>query len=47
MSVFEMAKNYYPVLWSKDRLIALVKNDPPRLTAAEYQEITGEAYEEG
>lgn len=44
MSVFEMAKNYYPVLWSKDRLIALVQNDPPRLTAAEYQEIAGEAY---
>ncbi|MEA4992354.1 MAG: XkdX family protein [Oscillibacter sp.] len=44
MSVFEMAKNYYPVLWSKDRLIALVQNDPPRLTAEQYQQITGEAY---
>ena len=44
MSVFEMAKNYYPVLWSKDRLIALVENDPPRLTVEEYQKITGEVY---
>lgn len=44
MSVFEMAKEYYPVLWSKDRLIALVQNDPPRLTAEQYQQITGEAY---
>lgn len=44
MSVFEMAKTYYPALWSKERLIALVNHTPQRLTEVEYQQVTGEAY---
>lgn len=46
MTIFEMAKKYYPKLWSKERLRALVEHNPPRLTQEEYQEITGEPYEE-
>ena len=42
MSVYEMAKQYYPKLWDKKRLIALVKAN--KLTKEEYKEITGEAY---
>ncbi len=40
MSVFEMAKNYYPRLWDKSRLEALVKAG--RLTEDEYREIVSE-----
>lgn len=40
MSVYEMARRYYPRLWDKSRLEALVLAG--RLTAAEYREITGE-----
>ncbi len=40
MSVVELAKKYYPQLWDKARLDALVKAG--RLTEAEYEEITGE-----
>lgn len=40
MSVYELAKRYYPRLWDKRRLAALVKAG--RLTAEEYREITGE-----
>lgn len=43
MSVFEMAKQYYPRLWDKSRLEALV--EAGRLTAEEYEEITGCAAE--
>ena len=45
MSIYEMAKKYYPKLWSKERLVALVEHDPPRLTPEEYENITGEPYE--
>lgn len=40
MSVYELAKKYYPELWGKDRLIALV--EAGKLTEEEYKEITGE-----
>ena len=40
MSVFEMAKKYYPNLWGKHRLIALVEAN--KLTIEEYDEIIGE-----
>lgn len=42
MTAFEMAMEYYPTLWSKERLRALVAAD--RLTPEEYREITGEVY---
>lgn len=44
MSVFEMAKNYYPRLWSKERIESLVKAG--KLTEEEAKEITGEEREE-
>ncbi len=40
MSVYELAQKYYPRLWDKPRLEALV--DAGRLTRAELNEITGE-----
>lgn len=40
MSVFDLAKQYYPRLWDKSRLEALVAAG--RLTPAEYREIAGE-----
>ena len=39
MSVLEMAKQYYPRLWDKSRLEALVKAG--RLTEEEFTEIIG------
>ena len=42
MTVFEMAKKYYPKLWSLERLKALV--EAKKLTVDEYKEITGESY---
>ena len=39
-----MAKKYYPKLWDKHRLKMLVAAG--KLTAAEYEEIAGEPYEE-
>ena len=39
MSVFEMAKKYYPKLWNKGRVDALYAAG--KLTAEEYAEITG------
>lgn len=42
MTVFEMAKKYYPKLWSIERLQALV--EAKKLTTDEYKEITGESY---
>lgn len=43
-AVEKMAKQYYPRLWNKQRLIDLVENDN-KLTAEEYERITGEKYE--
>ena len=37
MTVFEMAKKYYPRLWSKNRIDAL--HDVGKLTDEEYAEI--------
>ena len=42
MNVFELAQKYYPTLWPLDRLKTLVAAG--KLTADEYQAITGEAY---
>ena len=39
MSVLELAKQYYPRLWDKSRLEALV--EAGRLTELEFAEITG------
>ena len=39
MTVFEMAKKYYPRLWDENRLRQLV--DAGRLTEEEYQAIVG------
>ena len=44
MTVFEMAKSYYPRLWDIHRLEALV--EAGRLTEEEYREIAGENLEE-
>lgn len=41
---YEMARKNYPDLWNKEMLRRLVQKG--RITAAEYEEITGEAYEE-
>ena len=38
VSVYEMAKKYYPRLWSKDRIDALYKAG--KLTEDEYKELT-------
>jgi len=40
MSVYEMAKKYYPRLWSRARLEALVRAG--RLTEEEAREVLGE-----
>ena len=40
MTVYEMAKKYYPLLWDKHRLQMLV--DAGRLTQEQYDEIVGE-----
>ena len=40
MSVYEMAKKYYPRLWDRERLDMLVKAG--KLTEEEAKEITGE-----
>ena len=39
MTAYEMAKKYYPRLWSNERLLALVQAG--KLTETEYKEITG------
>lgn len=39
MSVFELAQKYYPRLWSRERIEALV--DAGRLTKAQAEEILG------
>lgn len=43
MTVYEMAKKYYPRLWSTERIEALYKAG--KLTEEEYKELT--ATEEG
>lgn len=43
MSVFEMAKKYYPRLWSIDRLNALLETG--KLTQEEYDELVANAEE--
>ena len=40
MTVFEMAKKYYPLLWDINRIDALYKAG--KLTKAEYEEIIKE-----
>ena len=45
MTVYEMAIKYYPRLWGKDRLAALVAAG--KLTTEQYEEITGDTYGEG
>lgn len=42
MNAYELAQRYYPDLWSKERLIALV--EVGKLTSDEYKSITGEDY---
>ena len=42
MTAYELAKKYYPRLWNKSRLRALV--EAGKLTEEQYEEITGEAY---
>lgn len=39
-SVLNLARRYYPRLWDKSRLEALVENG--KLTAEEYREIVGD-----
>lgn len=41
MTVFEMAKKYYPIYWNKKRIEALYKAG--KLTEEEYGEIVGKA----
>lgn len=41
---YKLAKKYYPVFWSKAKLRELVKAE--LLTTQEYEEITGEPFEE-
>lgn len=43
MTVFEMAKNYYPRLWDDNRLRQLVSAG--KLTSEEYKTITGKEVE--
>lgn len=42
MTAYELAKKYYPKLWNKERLVALVKAN--KLTEEQYEELTGEVY---
>ena len=42
MNVYELAKLYYPDLWSAERLKILVQAG--KLTKNEYADITGEFY---
>nr|DAP44604.1 MAG TPA: chaperone [Caudoviricetes sp.] len=44
-TIYYKAKDEYEAgLWSKAMLRILVQRKPQRLTAAEYEEITGEKY---
>lgn len=44
MNVFDMAKKYYPRLWSEERIRALI--EAGRLTEIQGKEILGEANHE-
>lgn len=44
MTVKEMCVKYYPKLWGKERLQALVRSE--KLSEEDYKEITGEEYKE-
>lgn len=44
MSAYEMAKKYYPQRWGIDRLRVLVEKG--KLTPEQFEEITGQPYEE-
>lgn len=41
-SVYYLAKKYYPDMWSKDRLRALVRAN--KLSLEEYKELTNEEF---
>ena len=41
MDVFELAKKYYPRLWNRDRILALVETG--RLTQSQAEELLKEA----
>lgn len=41
MSIFEMAKKYYPRLWSEERIKALL--DAGKLTEEEYKTVVGDS----
>ncbi len=41
MSIFEMAKKYYPRLWSEERIKALL--DAGKLTEEEYETVVGDS----
>lgn len=45
MNAYELAKKYYPIYWSKERLAALV--DREKLTKEQFKDLTGEEYTEG
>lgn len=45
MDAYELAKKYYPVYWSKERLKALVAKG--KLTEAQFKDLTGEEYADG
>ena len=45
MTVFEMAKKYYPRLWDAERIKALL--NAGNLTEDEYEALIGEAEERG
>lgn len=40
MTVFEMAKKYYPILWDSNRITTLY--EAGKLTKDEYEELVGE-----
>ena len=42
-AVKNLAEKYYPAMWDKERLVALV--EAGKLTIAEYEAVTGEKYE--
>lgn len=44
MTIFEMAKQYYPRLWNESRIRQLV--NAGKLSEEEYQQITGNPYQE-
>lgn len=43
MNAYELAKKYYPVYWSKERLKTLV--DRQKLTKEQFKDLTGVDYD--